>query len=316
MPKPSPTAWPPAIFLMGPTAAGKTDLAVALVQQHNCEIISVDSVLIYRSLIIGSAKPDAKTLALAPHHLIDICDAADHYSVAEFCRDALACMQAITTKGKIPLLVGGTMMYYKALMYGLAALPASDPVVRQALAQSVKEQGCAYLHQRLATHDPVAAQRLQATDTQRVMRALEVYLVSGETMTSHWQRQQSYHLPYNVFAIGLWPKDRSVLHQRIAQRFHIMLAQGLQTEVEQLYQRGDLDLTMPSMRSVGYRQMWQYLDGNYDHATMVHKGIVATRQLAKRQLTWLRGWDDLHYLDSSQKDLPFNALQLIDRMPI
>ncbi|MDP6968575.1 MAG: tRNA (adenosine(37)-N6)-dimethylallyltransferase MiaA [Gammaproteobacteria bacterium] len=305
---------PPAVFLMGPTAAGKTDLAVALVQHKNCEIISVDSALIYRDMNIGSAKPDAATLALAPHHLIDIRDPSAAYSVAEFCADALALMAEITARGNIPLLVGGTMMYYKALMEGLADLPESDAAIRQQLEAEVATQGVPALHARLAQVDPVAAQRLHATDSQRVLRAMEVYLLTGETLSSHWARQQAYSLPYNVTSIGLWPPERAVLHQRIAQRFQLMLEQGFELEVTALRARGDLALSMPAMRCVGYRQMWQYLDGDYDYDTMVHKGVVATRQLAKRQLTWLRSWPDLHYFDSLDDKLAFTVAQLFDRM--
>jgi len=307
---------PPAIFLMGPTAAGKTDLAVELVQKHNCEIISVDSALIYRGLDIGSAKPDAQTLAVAPHHLIDIRDPSEAYSVAEFCADALALMAEITARGNIPLLAGGTMMYYKALKDGLADLPQSDADIRAQLEADVLTNGVPALHARLAEVDAESAQRLHETDSQRVLRAMEVYLISGETLTSHWARQEAYELPYNVTSIGLWPPDRAVLHERIERRFKIMLEQEFEKEVEALRARGDLDLNMPSMRCVGYRQMWQYLDGEFDHDTMIHKGVVATRQLAKRQLTWLRSWPDLHYFDSLDSNLAFTVLKLLDRMTI
>lgn len=307
---------PPAIFLMGPTAAGKTDLAVELVQKHNCEIISVDSALIYRGLDIGSAKPDAQTLAVAPHHLIDIRDPSEAYSVAEFCADALALMAEITARGNIPLLAGGTMMYYKALKDGLADLPQSDADIRAQLEADVLTDGVPALHARLAAVDAESAQRLHETDSQRVLRAMEVYLISGETLTSHWARQEAYELPYNVTSIGLWPPDRAVLHERIERRFKIMLEQEFEKEVEALRARGDLDLNMPSMRCVGYRQMWQYLDGEFDHDTMIHKGVVATRQLAKRQLTWLRSWPDLHYFDSLDSNLAFTVLKLLDRMTI
>jgi len=299
---------------MGPTAAGKTDLAVELVQRRDCEIISVDSALIYRDMNIGSAKPDAETLALAPHHLINIRDAAEAYSAAEFRRDALLLMQQITLRGKVPLLVGGTMMYYKALMEGLAPLPESEPAMRAQLEQDIAEQGLAALHARLCVIDPVAGARINATDPQRITRAMEVYLLSGETLTSHWQRQQQQQLPYNVASIGVWPPERAVLHRRIERRFEIMLQQGFEAEVATFMQRGDLNLNMPSMRCVGYRQMWQYLAGEYDYATMEHKGIVATRQLAKRQLTWLRSWPDLQVFDSLDTKLAFNVLQLFDRI--
>ncbi len=305
---------PPAIFLMGPTAAGKTDLAVELVQRRDFEIISVDSALIYRDMNIGSAKPDAATLALAPHHLINIRDAAEAYSAADFRRDALLLMQQITQRGKVPLLVGGTMMYYKALMEGLAPLPESEPAMRAQLEHDIAQHGLAVLHQRLCVIDPVAGARINATDPQRITRAMEVYLLSGETLTSHWQRQQQQQLPYNVASIGVWPPERALLHQRIEQRFALMLQQGFEAEVALFMQRGDLSLNMPSMRCVGYRQMWQYLAGEYDYATMEHKGVVATRQLAKRQLTWLRSWPDLQVFDSLDTKLSFNVLQLFDRM--
>jgi len=305
---------PPAIFLMGPTAAGKTDLAVELVQRRDCEIISVDSALIYRDMNIGSAKPDAATLALAPHHLINIRDAAEAYSAADFRRDALLLMQQITQRGKVPLLVGGTMMYYKALMEGLAPLPESEPAMRAQLEHDIAQHGLAVLHQRLCVIDPVAGARINATDPQRITRAMEVYLLSGETLTSHWQRQQQQQLPYNVASIGVWPPERALLHQRIEQRFALMLQQGFEAEVALFMQRGDLSLNMPSMRCVGYRQMWHYLAGEYDYATMEHKGVVATRQLAKRQLTWLRSWPDLQVFDSLDTKLSFNVLQLFDRM--
>lgn len=307
---------PPAIFLTGPTAAGKTDLAVELVQRKNCEIISVDSALIYRGMDIGSAKPEAEVLAVAPHHLIDIRDPNESYSVAEFCQDALALMADITARGNVPLLAGGTMMYYKALMDGLADLPESDPVIRAQLEADVAAKGIEALHARLADVDPESGARLHATDTQRVLRAMEVYLLSGEPLSAHWQRQQAYQLPYNVTSIGLWPPERSVLHERIALRFNIMLEQGFEDEVRALRARGDLDLSMPSMRCVGYRQMWQYLDGEYDYDTMIHNGVAATRQLAKRQLTWLRKWPNLQYFDSLDRNLAFTVLQLFDRMPI
>lgn len=307
---------PPAIFLTGPTAAGKTDLAVELVQRKNCEIISVDSALIYRGMDIGSAKPEADVLSVAPHHLIDIREPNESYSVAEFCEDALALMADITARGNVPLLAGGTMMYYKALMDGLADLPESDPQVRAQLEADVADKGIEALHARLAEVDPESGARLHSTDTQRVLRAMEVYLITGEPLSVHWQRQQAYQLPYNVTSIGLWPPDRAVLHERIALRFNIMLEQGFEDEVRALRARGDLDLTMPSMRCVGYRQMWQYLDGEFDYDTMIHNGVVATRQLAKRQLTWLRKWPNLQYFDSLDSNLAFTVLKLLDRMPI
>jgi tRNA dimethylallyltransferase len=308
------TQLPPAIFLMGPTAAGKTDLAVEMVQQRACEIISVDSALIYQGMDIGSAKPDAATLAVAPHHLINICDPLEAYSVARFRTDALALMAQITARGKVPLLVGGTMMYYKVLMDGLAQLPESDPVIRAQLEQEIEEYGLESMHVRLCDIDPVAGARINAADTQRVTRAMEVFLLTGETLTTHWSRQEQQRLPYQVTSVGVWPADRAVLHQRIEQRYEIMLQQGFKHEVESLMARGDLHLDLPSMRCVGYRQMWQHLAGEYDEATMQFKGVVATRQLAKRQLTWLRSWPELQVFDSVDAKLTFNVLQLLDRI--
>lgn len=299
---------------MGPTAAGKTDLAVELVQQRACEIISVDSALIYKEMNIGSAKPDAQTLAVAPHHLINICDPLEAYSAARFRADALELMAQITARGKIPLLVGGTMMYYKALMDGLAPLPASQPALRLQLEQEIQDNGLAAMHSRLCSIDPVSGARINAADPQRITRAMEVFLLSGETLTAHWARQKQQQLPYQVTSIGVWPTERELLHQRIEHRFELMLAQGFVHEVESLMARGDLHLDLPSMRCVGYRQMWQHLSGDYDYAAMQFKGIVATRQLAKRQLTWLRSWPQLHIFNSVDTKLIFKALQLFDRI--
>ncbi len=310
------TGLPPAIFLMGPTAAGKTDLAVELVKQRACEIISVDSALIYKGMDIGSAKPDAAILEVAPHHLINICDPLDCYSAAQFRSDALVLMAQITARGKVPLLVGGTMMYYKALRDGLAQLPASQPAIRGQLEQEIKDGGLAAMHVRLGDIDPVASARINANDPQRITRAMEVFLLTGETLTAHWSRQEQQRLPYQVTSVGVWPSERAVLHQRIEQRYEIMLQQGFKREVGSLMARGDLHLDLPSMRCVGYRQMWQHLAGEYDEAMMQYKGIVATRQLAKRQLTWLRSWPQLQMFDSLDTKLTFNVLQLFDRIEV
>ena len=310
------TGLPPAIFLMGPTAAGKTDLAVELVKQRACEIISVDSALIYKGMDIGSAKPDAAILEVAPHHLINICDPLDCYSAAQFRSDALVLMAQITARGKVPLLVGGTMMYYKALRDGLAQLPASQPAIRGQLEQEIKDGGLAAMHVRLGDIDPVASAGINANDPQRITRAMEVFLLTGETLTAHWSRQEQQRLPYQVTSVGVWPSERAVLHQRIEQRYEIMLQQGFKREVESLMARGDLHLDLPSMRCVGYRQMWQHLAGEYDEAMMQYKGIVATRQLAKRQLTWLRSWPQLQMFDSLDTKLTFNVLQLFDRIEV
>ncbi len=310
------TGLPPAIFLMGPTAAGKTDLAVELVKQRACEIISVDSALIYKGMDIGSAKPDAAILEVAPHHLINICDPLDCYSAAQFRSDALVLMAQITARGKVPLLVGGTMMYYKALRDGLAQLPASQPAIRGQLEQEIKDGGLAAMHVRLGDIDPVASAGINANDPQRITRAMEVFLLTGETLTAHWSRQEQQRLPYQVTSVGVWPSERAVLHQRIEQRYEIMLQQGFKREVESLMARGDLHLDLPSMRCVGYRQMWQHLAGEYDEAMMQYKGIVATRQLAKQQLTWLRSWPQLQMFDSLDTKLTFNVLQLFDRIEV
>lgn len=305
---------PLAIFLMGPTAAGKTDLAVHLVQNFNCEIISVDSALIYRDMDIGTAKPDAATLALAPHRLIDIRDPAESYSAGEFREDALREMAAIQQQGKTPLLVGGTMMYYKCLYEGVADLPSGDAQVRARLAAWIEAEGLEALHARLQQVDPVSAQRIHPNDPQRLQRALEVYELTGKSMTQLWQEQQQSRdsLPFEVLSLAVCPTDRKLLHQRIEQRFHIMLEQGFMSEVAKLRARGDLNLELPSMRSVGYRQAWEHLEGNYDYAEMVNRGVIATRQLAKRQITWLRSWPDLNWLATEDPNLRDIALKKVE----
>lgn len=301
----------PVICLMGATASGKTDLAVALVEQFNCELISVDSALIYRGMDIGTAKPDAETLARAPHHLIDICDPAESYSAAQFRHDALSLIKQIHARDKIPLLVGGTMLYFKALIEGLAELPEADAEVRQELLELAENYGWDYLHKRLSKIDPVSAQRIHPNDPQRLQRALEVYEVTGRSLTEWWAEQQRAALPYNCLQLAVeWP-DRQELHERIALRFRQMLKQGFEEEVRLLYERGDLNPQLPSIRCVGYRQMWEYFDGDYAYDEMIDRGIIATRQLAKRQLTWLRQWPKLHRLDASRPDLVASSLKLI-----
>jgi tRNA dimethylallyltransferase len=287
---------PPAIFLMGPTAAGKTDVALELCQHLPCEIISVDATLVYRGLDIGAAKPTVEQRAVAPHHLIDIRDPAQPYSVAEFREDALHAMTLISQADKIPLLVGGSMLYFKALRDGLAALPAADSAVRAAIEADAKQYGWPYVHRQLAAVDPVAAERIHPHHSQRLERALEVYRLTGQTITALRAQQAHTPLPYRVLQCAIAPLERSVLHARIEQRFHHMLAQGLVNEVRALYERGDLHDGLPAVRAVGYRQVWQYLVGEYDFDTMVERSIIASRQLAKRQLTWLRSWPDLHWL--------------------
>jgi len=283
---------------MGPTASGKTGLAVELLQRLPIELISVDSALVYKGMDIGTAKPDAATLAVAPHHLIDVIEPTHVYSAAHFRNDALRLMADITARGKIPLLVGGTMLYFKALQGGLSQLPEADAEVRAKLDAQALELGWPAMHARLAGIDPVTAARLEPGDSQRIQRALEVYELSGQTMTALHQQSVGDALPYKLLKIALVPSDRSVLHQRIAARFDTMLEQGFLDEVRRL--RADypeLGPETPAMRCVGYRQALQHLDGEYDLAELREKGVAATRQLAKRQLTWLRGMDDIVEVD-------------------
>ncbi|CAA0094571.1 tRNA (adenosine(37)-N6)-dimethylallyltransferase MiaA [Zhongshania aliphaticivorans] len=291
---------PPAIFLMGPTAAGKTDLALALSEHLPCDLISVDSALVYRGLNIGSAKPDAETLARYPHQLIDICDPSEPYSAAQFRQDALAAMAKSAAAGRIPLLVGGTMLYFKALIEGLADMPSADPHVRADINALALAQGWPAVHAELAAIDPDSAARIHPNHSQRLSRALEVYRISGVAM-SEWQARQSAQvLPYQVYQFAIAPPDRAVLHSRIEQRLRQMFAGGFIDEVAGLMARGDLHPDLPSIRAVGYRQVWEHLRGDYDVDTAFDRALIATRQLAKRQLTWLRGWSDLIWLDSGE----------------
>ncbi|MET0051780.1 MAG: tRNA (adenosine(37)-N6)-dimethylallyltransferase MiaA [Candidatus Thiodiazotropha sp.] len=301
---------PPAIFLMGPTASGKTDLAIELIRHLPLEIISVDSALVYRGMNIGTAKPDESILESAPHRLIDIRDPADSYSAAAFREDALSAMSEIVASGKFPLLVGGTMLYYRALSQGLSELPAADPVIRARLESELLHLGLQTLHRRLAEKDPLAASRIHANDTQRTLRALEVIELTGRPLSDLQQGGDGSVLPYRVLKLVRAPADRAVLHERIAQRFNSMLESGFEEEVHSLLARGDLSPDLPSMRSVGYRQMLQYLLGQYGWQEMVERGIIATRQLAKRQFTWLRAEADAHWLDE-EADVLDQSLQLI-----
>ena len=295
----SKTGLPQAIFLMGPTASGKTALAINLRKTLPVELISVDSALIYKGMDVGTAKPTAEEQAQAPHRLLDILDPAQAYSAADFRRDALAEMAEITAAGRIPLLVGGTMLYFKALLEGLSPLPSANPEVRAKIEQQAAEQGWDVLHQQLQSIDPVAAARIHPNDPQRLSRALEVFFISGKTLTDLTQTSGDA-LPYQVHQFAIAPASRELLHQRIEQRFHQMLASDFEAEVRALFARGDLHTEMPSVRCVGYRQMWSYLEGEISHDEMVYRGICATRQLAKRQMTWLRGWKEVHWLDSEQ----------------
>ncbi|MDP5293752.1 tRNA (adenosine(37)-N6)-dimethylallyltransferase MiaA [Oceanimonas sp. CHS3-5] len=301
---------PLAIFLMGPTASGKTGLAMELCRALPCDIISVDSALVYRGMNIGTAKPTAEELAATPHRLIDLIDPAEAYSAADFRHGALAAMAEITAAGRIPLLVGGTMLYFKALLEGLSPLPPADQQVRAGIEREAAERGWQALHDELAGLDPVAAARIHPNDPQRLSRALEVFRISGKTLTELTESKGD-PLPYKVLQFAIAPAERAGLHQRIAERFHIMLEQGFEREVEALYRRGNLHPDLPSIRCVGYRQMWDYLAGNVGYDEMVQRGIAATRQLAKRQLTWLRGWPGLTWLDTDDKDA---GRQLVERV--
>ncbi|WP_100643602.1 tRNA (adenosine(37)-N6)-dimethylallyltransferase MiaA [Alteromonas facilis] len=298
-------AKPSIITFMGPTASGKTGLSLTLARDLNCEIVSVDSALIYREMDIGTAKPTREEQQQAPHWLLDIIDPAESYSVADFCRDARQHIADIHQRGKTPLLVGGTMMYFNALMNGISQVPEAKPEIRDAIQAEALERGWPAMHAELEAVDPVVASRVHPNDPQRIGRALEVYHATGKPL-SHWQLQKTPGLAddpsVSVFQFAIAPNDRKVLHQRIQQRFEQMLAEGFIEEVEQLRARGDLHLDMPSMRCVGYRQVWQYLQGDFDADEMLEKGVAATRQLAKRQFTWLRGWDKLHWLDTFAHD--------------
>ncbi|VXB10201.1 tRNA (adenosine(37)-N6)-dimethylallyltransferase MiaA [Pseudomonas sp. 8O] len=317
---------PPAIFLMGPTAAGKTDLALELARVLPCDLISVDSALVYRGMDIGTAKPERVVLDAFPHALIDIRDPAESYSAAEFRADALAAMAESAARGRIPLLVGGTMLYYKALLEGLADMPSADPAIRAELEARAAVEGWEALHRELAEVDPESAARIHPNDPQRLTRALEVYRASGLSMTEHRLRQAAGNpdagtsgagqLPYTVAQLAIAPAQRQVLHDRIAQRFRVMLEQGFVEEVEALRRRSDLHAGLPSIRAVGYRQVWEYLDGELSRNDMVERGIIATRQLAKRQFTWLRGWENLHWLDSLACDNLSRALKYLESVSI
>jgi len=289
--------YPTALFLMGPTASGKTDLAIKLAQQCNCEIISVDSALIYKGMDIGTAKPTAAERQKAPHALVDIIDPLDTYSAGDFRRDALSLMAEICARGHTPLLVGGTMLYYKALVDGLSPLPSASPAIRVAIEKEAEIKGWQAMHDLLKEIDPVSAARIHVNDPQRLSRAIEVYRISGKSLTE-LTAIKSESIPYNIKQFAIAPSEKSVLHARIEQRFHLMLKAGFEQEVRALYERGDLHLDLPSMRCVGYRQMWEYLQGTLDYEEMVFRGIVATRQLAKRQMTWLRGWQNITWLES------------------
>ena len=302
----APVSKPLAVAIMGPTASGKTASALAIAQRIPSEIISVDSALVYRGMDIGTAKPTREERAAAPHHLIDILDPLDSYSVAQFRADTLRLVDEIVARGNLPLLVGGTMLYFKGLADGLDDLPGADPALRVELEEEAARIGWPAMHAKLAALDPETAARLAPNDAQRIQRALEICALSGKPMSELLALREKTELPFELLSFALEPSDRAVLHQRIARRFDIMLEESedgnLITEVEVLRRRGDLHPGLPSMRCVGYRQAWEYLDGTIDYATMRETGIIATRQLAKRQLTWLRSMPERVVLDCLAPD--------------
>jgi len=317
---------PPAVFIMGPTASGKTRLAMELFDRLPCELISVDSALIYRGMDIGTAKPTADELSRYPHRLIDICDPAESYSVANFRADALAAMEEVVAAGRIPVLVGGTMLYFKALIDGLASMPAASPELRRRIEEEFDRDGPDRLYAELLANDPRAAAGLHPNNRQRLVRALEVLRLTGQPISHYWQQgngslpaeeisadlaDASVAIPYTVVQFAIAPQQRAALHDRINQRFELMLAEGFLREVAQLRQRPDLHPGLPSIRCVGYRQAWDHLDGLTDYETMSEQGKAATRQLAKRQLTWLRKWRDLHWLDTNDRRMTDQALKII-----
>ncbi len=308
----TPEAPADVIFLMGPTASGKTALALALAEHCPVEIISVDSALVYKGMDIGTAKPTTQELTAVPHHLIDIIDPAESYSVSAFLKDTTRLIKDIHARGAVPILAGGTMMYYNSLIKGLSTLPAASPCIRAELTEQAQQYGWQVLHDKLQQVDPEAAARIHPNDPQRLLRALEVYELSGRAM-SDLQKENTGPIPYTVAQFAIAPRDREVLHERIAQRFVQMLDTGFEAEVRKLFERSDLHIDLPAIRCVGYRQMWLYLSGEYSYSEMRERGIIATRQLAKRQLTWLRGWDDVHWLDTFGSNNITKVLQLIKK---
>ncbi|MEY8201380.1 MAG: tRNA (adenosine(37)-N6)-dimethylallyltransferase MiaA [Colwellia sp.] len=302
---------PAVICLMGPTASGKTALAMALKDALPCDIVSVDSALIYRDMDIGTAKPTKSELAQYPHRLIDLRDASESYSAADFCHDALAQIAEIRSNNRIPLLVGGTMMYFKSLIEGISPLPTANAEIRKVIESEALAQGWQKMHDQLAEIDPVSAERIHPNDPQRITRALEVYRLTDNTLTQLTQIKGA-KLAGNVLQLAIAPQERSTLHERIALRYQQMIELGFEQEVIKLKSRDDLHQDLPSIRCVGYRQMWQYLEGEFDHDEMIFRGVCATRQLAKRQLTWLRNWPDLHWLTTDDKTNLAQVLSLLN----
>ena len=305
---------PPAIFLLGPTASGKSDLAMKLTAHLPVELVSVDSALVYRDMNIGTAKPDAEILRQYPHHLVDVRNPDEVYSAADFRSEVLTLMSAISERGNIPLLVGGTMLYFKVLIEGIASMPAADSAIREKIVREAETGGWQKVHQRLAEVDPESAARIHPNDPQRLQRALEIWELTGESMTQlHKKQQNLVSLPFSVCQLAIIPSDRADLHRIIAARFEQMIKDGFIEEVEHLREKYDLNAELPSIKSVGYRQVWQYLEGEVDRKAMQERAIIATRQLAKRQFTWLRGWSNL-------KEIPFpevnEALKIIQASSI
>jgi len=298
---------------MGPTASGKTAVALELARVLPCEIVSVDSALVYKDMDIGTAKPARAEREAVPHHLIDVIEPHETYSAARFRDDALAAMREITERGNIPLLVGGTMLYFKALLEGLNELPEADPMVRLVIDTMAREQGWPAVHAKLKELDPATAARLEPTDAQRVQRALEIYYITGKTMAELTQKPRYVYFPYTAVKLALVPADRAALHARIEQRFEDMLTKGLVREVDSLRERYGLEATMPSMRAVGYRQAWQHLEGDLDLDELRSHGVAATRQLAKRQLTWLRSMEGVTLFDCLADDLNARVLEYVRR---
>jgi tRNA dimethylallyltransferase len=290
----------PVICLMGPTASGKTALAMALHDTLPCDIVSVDSALIYQSMNIGTAKPTEKELVQYPHRLINVRDASESYSAADFCQDALLEIEKIRSNNRIPLLVGGTMMYFKSLIEGISPLPTANKVIRKSIEEEAHLIGWQGMHDQLIKIDPISAARINGNDAQRLTRAIEVFKLTGKTLTQ-LTKVKGKKLEGDILQLAIAPKERSTLHDRIALRYQQMVDLGFEDEVLKLKSRGDLHDNLPSMRCVGYRQMWQYLNGEFDHDEMIFRGVCATRQLAKRQLTWLRSWPDLNWLTTDDK---------------
>jgi tRNA dimethylallyltransferase len=300
-----------ALMLMGPTASGKTDVALELAARFPVEIVSVDSAQVFRGMDVGTAKPDAATRARAPHHLLDLVDPTERYSAGRFRADALSCMESIVARGRVPLLAGGTMLYFHALVAGMDDLPQADPAIRADIDRRADERGWPALHAELAAVDPATAARLAPTDAQRIQRALEVHRVTGTPLSRHLGRRTAA-AGWRFHAIALAPADRAALHQRIARRFEHMLAAGLVEELSALRRRYDLNADLPSMRCVGYRQAWAHLEGAYGESELRDRGIFATRQLAKRQITWLRQFDAVR-VDSLAPDAARSIVGEVER---